>query len=257
MVKPETQVRVDEATRLYRDERLSLGETASRMGVTREYVRLLLNKGGVTTRHRGAARRERIAAENADKLAALVADPEGTKALYLHWGSLSAFARHAGVTVAVAKQARDALFTNEELRLGRNYNSTLFTDEHLQDCLRAAAAEHGEPIPALTYTGIAQREGWPSHQTFLLRWGTWRNACLTCGVAANRHSGRSQRWTEAACWNAVKSLQVEMGGTVPSYKQYERWAAGNHDRPSGALVRRRVGGWRAVIRALSPNITPE
>lgn len=246
----ETEAKVQQAILLYRDERLSLGETADRMGVTREYVRLLLNRGGVTARHRGAARRERIAAKNADKLAALVADPEGTRALYLRCGSVYAFARHAGVTVKVAQQARDAVMTRDEQRLERAYHSSPSTDEQLQGYLRQAVAEHGEPIPALAYTGIAQREGWPSNQTFLLRWGTWRNACLTCGVAANPRSGPSQRWTTDACWNAVKTLQAEMGGQVPSYKQYERWAAGNPDRPSGALVRRRVGGWRQVIATL-------
>ncbi len=60
---------------------------------------------------------------------------------------------------------------------------------------------------------------------------------------------RERRWTEDACWEALRRAVDELG-EVPSVLAYERFAASRTDLPSSATVRNRLGRWSALTARL-------
>jgi Sigma-70, region 4 len=61
---------------------------------------------------------------------------------------------------------------------------------------------------------------------------------------------RRLRWTDAACWEALRQAADELG-EVPTVLAYERHAAGRSDLPSSATVRNRLGRWSALATRLA------
>lgn len=80
------------------------------------------------------------------------------------------------------------------------------------DCLRDALASLGPSARRLTvdaYTGVrAERDGWPTAQTIIRRFGTWNVACSAAGIRTSRTS-RPQHplLGSIECWEC----KAEMG----------------------------------------------
>lgn len=80
-----------------------------------------------------------------------------------------------------------------------------------------------------------------------------RRACLADarGSGAQTYTGaRSRRWTDEACWRALRSVSRELG-EIPSVCGYERHAAHRHDLPSPATIRNRLGRWSSIVTRLA------
>jgi hypothetical protein len=67
---------------------------------------------------------------------------------------------------------------------------------------------------------------------------------------ATTHRKRRRRWTEQACWVALRTVCDELG-EVPTVLSYERHAAGRVELPSAATLRNRLGRWSAIASQLA------
>jgi len=92
----------------------------------------------------------------------------------------------------------------------------------------------------------------PSLPTVLNRMGGWTRAVRAAGLTPIVPTGtaRRRRWTEGACWAALRRVADELG-EIPTVLAYERHAAGRHDLPSSATVRNRLGRWSAITAQLA------
>lgn len=93
---------------------------------------------------------------------------------------------------------------------------------------------------------------YPSLPTVLNRMGGWSNAVTAAGLlpAARRAPARQRRWTEDACWDALRRVVDELA-EIPSVLAYERVAAGRSDLPSAATIRNRLGRWSSLAARLA------
>jgi hypothetical protein len=86
----------------------------------------------------------------------------------------------------------------------------------------------------------------------LNRLGGWTRAVRAAGMTplASPASVRRRRWTESACWSALRRVVDELG-EIPTVLSYERHAAGRHDLPSSATLRNRLGRWSSISAQLA------
>jgi hypothetical protein len=83
--------------------------------------------------------------------------------------------------------------------------------------------------------------------------GGWSKAVSAAGLrpaTAAPSRARGRRWTEDACWDALRRAVDELG-EIPSVLGYERFAAGRADLPSSATVRNRLGRWSSLATRLA------
>ena len=82
--------------------------------------------------------------------------------------------------------------------------------------------------------------------------GGWTNALRAAGMdpvtAPTR--ARKRRWTDEACWAALRKVVRELG-EIPTVLAYERHAAGRAELPSSATLRNRLGRWSSITTQLA------
>ena len=83
--------------------------------------------------------------------------------------------------------------------------------------------------------------------------GGWTRAVTAAGmtpVTPMSTTTRRRRWTDSACWAALRGVVHELG-EIPTVLSYERQAAGRPDLPSCATLRNRLGRRSAITAQLS------
>lgn len=169
---------------------------------------------------------------------------------------IAAQSPHA-TTADIARQAGDvtreeveeALGNEETLRraalarppLGRQHSK-----EGIIVAIKRVAEVGGAPVTMSLYRKHSV-EGEPSTETILSLYGAWRDACAAAGVAAGGSSSaiRRQRWSDDALVAEAAIFYREKGSRA-SMEDYSTWAKAQDDKPSAALLRRRLGSWGAV-----------
>lgn len=130
-----------------------------------------------------------------------------------------------------------------------------YNDEELLHTLRETSEAIGGILTTSAYNDFAKVQRfpdgrqWPSHQTHFQRFGSWREALLTAGLAANPSSAISgQRiFGKGQCIDAVRHAQRELD-EVPTLNQYEALARrSNGALPSAATIRNRCGSWSKAV----------
>ncbi|HNL51799.1 MAG TPA: hypothetical protein PKL68_07595 [Actinomycetota bacterium] len=131
-----------------------------------------------------------------------------------------------------------------------------YTDAQILQALRAAAALRGEPLSHSRYDAVAGRVSGPSSARIIQRFGSWRSACTAAGVttAAAAREYRP-KWDRATVAAAVAAY-LASGGSTGTYTDYQAWARGEADRPSGPTVRNVMGGWNEAKEAAGRDLTP-
>jgi len=128
----------------------------------------------------------------------------------------------------------------------------IYSDHDIVVALRSAAAQLGQVASAKDYAALTAGTKLPSLTTILNRIGGWSNAITAAGLipgaAADRC--RARRWTEEACWDALRQVADELG-QIPSVLAYERFATGRGDLPSSATIRNRLGRWSSMAARLA------
>jgi transcriptional regulator with XRE-family HTH domain len=237
--------------RALRERGYSLDEIALRFGISRERVRQILRAHGAPDRDLVAdARRRRaaqLAEERIDELLVLWRAGAETGGVATTLGLQAAACRStiARFATDVDKAARRASMS--DTRGGQTYS-----ERDIVVALRAVAAGLGRVPSAKEYALLARGLELPSLPTVLNRLGGWTRAVCAAGMTplAPPGSVRRRRWTESACWSALRRVVDELG-EIPTVLSYERHAAGRHDLPSSATLRNRLGRWSSISAQLA------
>ena len=233
-----------------REQGWSLDEIALRYEVSRERVRQILRvHGGPEPQDIAVARRrraERLAEERVDELLALWRAGEGPGSMAPKLGLQATACR-----TTIERFATDVDRAARTASLAGARAAPTYSEEDITLALRSAADELGRAPSAKEYAAVARRGPLPSLATVLNRMGGWSNALRTAGLrTAAPARPRSRRWTEEACWEALRRAVDELG-EIPSVLGYERFAAGRSDLPSSATIRNRLGRWSSLAARLA------
>jgi hypothetical protein len=221
----------------------TLQEIADRYGLTRERVRQIVKRHGVSREEAFVARRsqERARAEqHADRL--LEAYRQGR--------DLSVAAREFGISRPEADAVlRERITANDralrESRSKRTGAQPRVGDEALLEGLRRAAID-GQPPSRAEYERYARSANLPGPQTVMNRFGTWTEAIAAAGMTPTvRRRTYVRKWDAARCTEAALAVGREFG-RWPSVVEYERFAGSRDDLPSSATLRTRLGAWTAI-----------
>jgi transposase len=237
--------------RALRERGHSLDEIALRFGVSRERVRQILRAHGAPDPELVAdARRRRaaqLAEERIDELLVLWragAEPGGA-ATTLGLQAAACRSTIARFATEVDKAARRASLSGAR-------GAQTYSERDIVVALRAVAAGLGRVPSAKEYALLARGLELPSLPTVLNRMGGWTRAVRAAGMTPLVPSGsaRPRRWTQSACWSALRRVVDELG-EIPTVLSYERHAAGRPDLPSSATLRNRLGRWSAISAQLA------
>lgn len=225
----------------------TLAEIAEAHGVTRERVRQILTKAGVSGRvsreHVSQGRRDEVEARRKDILQA-----------FRRGDTPAETARLLGVSEPELRQLLAGSVTSAD-RATRRGNQPRrrgprFSDDELVDAVRDVGKRYGRAPMSTEYGRAAAGGLLPSLPTIHNRIG-WSRALALAGfeerTSARRHK---RRWTEEACRHALIRLVVE-SGEVPTVTQYETLAQLDDALPSLGTVRNRIGVWSAVTAELA------
>jgi uncharacterized protein (DUF433 family) len=233
-----------------REQGWSLDEIALRYEVSRERVRQILRAhGGPKPQDIAVARRrraQRLAEERIDELLAFWRAGEGPASVATKLGLQTAACR-----AMIGRFATDVDRAARTVSLAGARAAPTYSDSDITLALTSAAAQLGRVPSAKEYAAVARNRRLPSLATVLNRMGGWSSALTTAGLhTAAPARPRSRRWTEEACWDAVRRAVDELG-EIPSVLAYERFAAGRSDMPSSATVRNRLGRWSTLTARLA------
>ncbi len=241
-----------------REEGWKLEEIALRYEVSRERVRQILRAHGDGPAPEDIAEARRRRARRLAEAAV-----EDLLALWRAGESPSSAASKLGLQSAACRMAIERFATDLDRAARREALAAaratpMYSDGDITWAVLSAAARIGRVPSAKEYAALARRLQLPSLATVLNRMGGWSNAIAAAGlrpapVPARRP--RRRRWTEDACWEALRRAVDELG-EIPSVVAYERLAAGRDDMPSSATIRNRLGRWSILQAQLTGERQP-
>ena len=234
-----------------RERGWNLDEIALRFGVSRERVRQILRAHGAPDPELVAEARRRRTAQLAESRV------DELLALWRSGAETGSAASSLGLQAAACKSTI-ARFATEVDKAARQASLSgargvqTYSDRDILVALRAVAAGLGRVPSAKEYAITARGLDLPSLPTVLNRMGGWTRAVRAAGLTPLAPSGaaRRRRWTEGACWAALRRVVDELG-RIPTVLSYERHAAGRPDLPSSATVRNRLGRWSSITAQLA------
>ena len=223
---------------------MTYAEIGTAFGVTRERVRQILNKAGIT----GSTTRS---ARAAAKRAALAADRERI----LDWAQ-----HNPGLGARDAEEALDLDEGRVSEALGSDASRVFvrqkpkahlcYSDAVVFESLRCASIVQGEPMSKAAYDEYVAVFGGPTGVLLTKRFGSWKAACRAAGLAV--HSGRgntNRRWSQGQLVDVLIDY-LESSAARGTLDDYCRWAGEEKAvRPSGPTILNRFGSWTAAKRA--------
>jgi uncharacterized protein (DUF433 family) len=227
---------------------MTLAEIGDVFGVTRERVRqLTASVPAASVRRLRASERALILAEERPRILAL-----WTQGL-----SIREIAEEVGIVADAIQEiintAGPRARTDRIAAVRTGWQSCEYTNEKIGEVLRAAALDIGGTPSFKSY--IKWREGQtrklPAAPTITNRFGSWTAACAAAGLTPNRGPGRGHavRYDREDAVRAVRRCWYDIG-RFPGCEAYEAWHSETHDGPSAATIRKIMGGWVEVRRAL-------
>jgi transposase len=130
-----------------------------------------------------------------------------------------------------------------------------FSDEELREFLREASSTQERVLSAKDYANFASdRETsdgrrWPSAETHMRRFGSWRKALHGAGLATNDSLkiGKEKAFATEDCVKAILSAHRELG-RVPTKVEYIRYARKSKGAlPGITVIIRRCGSWTGAL----------
>lgn len=239
----------------------TLEEVGRAFGLTRERVRQILRENGFRTRSAAetAALRQKthvVREQLAPGKSAAIIESVKNGLTVDEICSSEGLEREAVWREVREAEAREELKTSDVRDLVGSHIGQKYTTEELLEMLRIANAAADGILSVEQFSRFGKlrklEDGrpWPTHQTFLLRFGSWRRALLAAGLPANASSAVTGRisYTRADCLEALRTVAGRLG-RVPSANQYEVVARESRgELPSLATVRNRLGGWANGLR---------
>ena len=234
-----------------REQGWSLDEIALRFGVSRERVRQIIRAhGGPAPQDIAEARRRRaeaLAEARIDELLARWRAGEQPRVAASELGLQAVACRST-----IERFATDADRAARKASIAGARRAQTYSDRDIILALTSVATRVGRVPSAKEYAAHARKLNYPSLPTVLNRMGGWTQALRATGLEPVTMPGRARtrRWTEDACWAALRSVVAECG-EILTVLAYERHAAGRADLPSSATVRNRLGRWSAITAQLA------
>ncbi len=238
-----------------RREGFSLAKIGTEFGVSREWVRRILDTaGGPTAAETRAAVRERAAAQEREIRAQT---EEALSTLLGIRGALSA--SEAARTLGIEESALLQNWPSELAHLlirEPGHSVQVWSDAQILETIREASI-YEFPLTSKAYAElvrVGEIRG-PSLPRIHQRFGGWSAACDAAGVEPGQtfRAGYESRWTDAELISYVRDYLLEPG--LPnSAKGFDAWRRTRvPDAPSFQTVRNRVGTWANAKRlALAP-----
>ncbi len=222
---------------------LTLQEIGDEVGVTRERVRQVFSVLGLKI----AGRQERRYATAVSGRSAELVES------FLRLRNVKLVADETGIEEALVGRFVDRQIPDSKvLSKSRNAKTPQYSDEEYLECLRLAARELSSPMGHAKYgEWVADRNlpdgrRWPGPQGMMIRFGSWRETLLKAGLPANPSAG-GQSWYDVDDFrNGVASAWQDLG-KPPTVSEYDTWAAGHHQFPSSATIRKQIDGWDQVM----------
>ena len=232
-----------------REQGVSLDAIAGRFEVSRERVRQILRAhGGPSPQDIADARRERaeqLAQAHVDELLARWRAGEQPDRAAAKLGLQTAACRST-----IERFATDADRAARTASMTGAHGARTYSDRDIILALRGATARLGRVPIAKEYDAVARDRQLPSLPTVLNRMGGWSNALAAAELRPRAAPGRRRRWTQEACWQALRRAVDELD-QIPTIRAYERIAANRDDLPSSATIRNRLGRWSSLTTTLA------
>lgn len=234
-----------------REQGVSLDAIAGRFEVSRERVRQILRAhGGPSPQDIADARRQRteqLAQAHVDELLARWRAGEQPDRAAAKLGLQIAACRST-----IERFATDADRAARTASMTGAHGARTYSDRDIILALRGAATRLGRVPIAKEYDAVARDRQLPSLPTVLNRMGGWSNALVAAELRPRATPGgtRRRRWTQEACWQALRRAVDELD-LIPTVRAYERIAANREDLPSSATIRNRLGRWSSLTTTLA------
>lgn len=241
--------------RRYR-EGATLNEIGQESAITRERVRQVLVRAGYRMSElkveSARARRKLEVEENTDRVVPMLAAGELRP---------QEVASTLGISSEVVRRIdkEHPEFARKRKAIRRRERAPKYSDLEVLSVLRAANEGLGGIITVQEFTHFARGHKlddgrpWPTHQTALLRFGSWREALEAAGLPHNQSSPISgmRLFERTHCIDAILEAERALGHlpTVREYDEYARLMGGA--LPSVATIRHRFGLWPDALRAAS------
>lgn len=135
---------------------------------------------------------------------------------------------------------------------GRAASGRAWSDAQILEAIRHAAT-YEYPITANRFEQLRSigEISAPSVPLVHMRFGGWRPACEAAGVESGEtmRDNYESKWTDADLLHFAGQFLAHdtSNGT---FADFEKWLGRDADRPSGATVRNRLGGWNDIKRAV-------
>jgi AraC-like DNA-binding protein len=234
-----------------REHGWSLDEIALRFTVSRERVRQILRAhGGPDPQDIVDARRRRAESQAEARVDELLARWRAGEQPRIAASALGLQA--AACRSTIERFATDVDRAARKASMAGSRSVQTYSDRDIIVALTSAATRVGRVPSAKEYAALARTLDFPSLPTILNRMGGWAHALRAAGMeplsAPSR--ARKRRWTEEACWRALRRVADELG-EIPTVLAYERHAAGRPELPSSATVRNRLGRWSSISAQLA------
>lgn len=234
-----------------REQGWSLDEVGLRFGVSRERVRQIMRAhGGPAPEDIAGARRRRAEAQaeaRIDELLERWRAGQPTRVAASELGLQAAACRST-----IQRFATDADRAARKASVAGARCVQTYSDRDIILALVSVSTRVGRVPSAKEYAVHARELSYPSLPTVLNRMGGWTNALRASGLdpVTTPARARKRRWTDDACWKALRKVVRELG-EIPSVLAYERHAAGRSELPSSATLRNRIGRWSSITTQLA------
>ena len=237
--------------RALREQGWSLDEIALRFGVSRERVRQIMRAhGGPAAEDIAEARRRRAEAQAEARIDELPTRWRAGQRTRVVAGELGLQA--AACRSTIERFATDADRAARRASMAGARWVQTYSDRDIILALVSVSTRVGRVPSAKEYGAHARELNYPSLATVLNRMGGWTNALRASGMepVGPPARARKRRWTDEACWTALRKVARELG-EIPTVLAYERHAAGRPELPSSATLRNRLGRWSSITTQLA------
>jgi AraC-like DNA-binding protein len=165
-------------------------------------------------------------------------------------------ATQLGLSLGIVREIVKENFSETDRR-SKKPRSPTYSDKELLEFLREANTELEGILGAKAYNEFARQwytddgRPWPTYQTHIKRFGSWRAALQAAGLKANPPSPMSghRSFDSNRCVKAIRTVEQTIGKT-PTAAEYDQYARDSEGTlPSLATVRNRCGSWSNALQS--------
>jgi predicted transcriptional regulator len=212
---------------------MTLQKIADEIGLTREAVRLIINKrNGPSAKEVEVIKRKKLKNEIRQEMRKKQ-NP-----------TASSVAESLGISTERVRKTLGR--EKKELILRNSVSRQRYSDEKLLEILRISQKEVDGPLSANAYSKLGLG---PTVAVYYSRFGSWTKACEKAGVLAGKKVRKYERkHSDEDMLDFVRSYLADPR-TNGSADGYDKWQKSIEDAPSLALIRQRLGFWNDVKMA--------